>query len=89
MIKKSLFFSVALCLLAAALFYSCADELSMDSQDVSTLKKAQVTNGLTPLEQLGKELFFDKISDPGSMACADCHAPKVGFTGPIAGINLH
>jgi cytochrome c peroxidase len=42
---------------------------------------------LTPMEQLGRELFFDKISDPGSMACADCHAPATGFTGPVPGIN--
>jgi cytochrome c peroxidase len=41
------------------------------------------------MEQLGKNIYFDKISDPGSMACADCHAPRVGFTGPIAGINAH
>lgn len=39
-------------------------------------------------EQLGKNIFFDKISDPDSMSCADCHAPQVGFTGPIAGINV-
>jgi cytochrome c peroxidase len=44
---------------------------------------------LTPMEQLGKELFFDKISDPNGMSCAACHDPKVGFTGPKAGINLH
>lgn len=44
---------------------------------------------LTPMEQLGKELFFDNISDPGGMSCAACHDPKVGFTGPRAGINLH
>ncbi|MDW7776729.1 MAG: cytochrome c peroxidase [Methanosarcinales archaeon] len=44
---------------------------------------------LTPIEQLGKNLFFDKISDPDSMACADCHGPQVGFTGPNAGINKH
>jgi cytochrome c peroxidase len=43
---------------------------------------------LTPQEQLGKELFFDKISSPKSMACADCHAPSTGFTGPVPGINL-
>jgi cytochrome c peroxidase len=43
---------------------------------------------LDPEEQLGKNIFFDKISDPDSMACADCHAPQVGFTGAIAGINL-
>jgi cytochrome c peroxidase len=39
------------------------------------------------MEQLGKELFFDKISEPNSMSCAECHAPSVGFTGPIPGIN--
>jgi cytochrome c peroxidase len=44
---------------------------------------------LTPIEQLGKFIYFDKISEPGSMACADCHAPEVGFTGPIPGINKH
>jgi cytochrome c peroxidase len=44
---------------------------------------------LTPMEQLGKNLFFDKISSPDSMSCADCHAPEVGFTGPIGGINQH
>jgi cytochrome c peroxidase len=44
---------------------------------------------LTPMEQLGKHLFFDKISSPDSMSCADCHAPNVGFTGPVGGINKH
>jgi cytochrome c peroxidase len=44
---------------------------------------------LTPMEQLGKELFFDKLSSPDSMSCADCHAASVGFTGPIPGINRH
>ena len=45
---------------------------------------------LTPLEQLGKALFFDKISSPAaSVSCASCHAPSTGWTGPIAGNNLH
>jgi cytochrome c peroxidase len=44
---------------------------------------------LSPLEQLGKNLFFDKLSDPNWMSCATCHAPEVGFTGPIPGINQH
>jgi len=44
---------------------------------------------LTPMQLLGKNLFFDKISSPDSMSCADCHAPDVGFTGPIGGINKH
>lgn len=48
-----------------------------------------ITFGLSPMENLGKFLFFDKISSPDSMSCAECHAPAQGFTGPIAGINLH
>ena len=46
-------------------------------------------NGLKPKEQLGKNIFFDKISSPDWMSCATCHAPEVGFTGPIPGINAH
>jgi cytochrome c peroxidase len=45
---------------------------------------------LTPIEALGKQIFFDKISEPSkSMSCASCHAPKAGWTGAIAGPNLH
>ena len=44
---------------------------------------------LTPMEELGKELFFDNISSPPSMSCADCHSAAAGWTGPVAGINLH
>jgi cytochrome c peroxidase len=45
---------------------------------------------LSPEEQLGKQLFFDNISQPArSMSCADCHGPTVGWTGPIAGNNIH
>jgi cytochrome c peroxidase len=46
-------------------------------------------NDLIPIEMLGKNLFFDKISSPDSMSCASCHDPKVGFTGPVGGINKH
>ncbi|UCE01569.1 MAG: T9SS type A sorting domain-containing protein [Candidatus Latescibacterota bacterium] len=42
---------------------------------------------LTPKEELGKNLFFDKIASPDNQSCAACHAPQVGFTGPIPGIN--
>jgi cytochrome c peroxidase len=43
--------------------------------------------GSTSIEQLGKALFFDKISDPDWMSCATCHAPSTGWTGPLPGIN--
>jgi cytochrome c peroxidase len=45
--------------------------------------------GLTPEEELGKNLFFDKISSPDWMSCASCHGPDVGWTGPNSGINRH
>lgn len=48
------------------------------------------TNGqsLSPLEELGKALFFDKnLSTPPGQACAVCHSPATGFTGPDSAIN--
>ena len=43
---------------------------------------------LTPKEQLGKNIFFDtNLSSPAGQACAACHAPEVGFTGPHSDIN--
>ena len=70
-----------------AIVYSCEEELLVNEMDSISLKKAE-TVFLNPTEQLGKHIFFDKISSPGSMSCADCHAPSVGFTGPFGGINL-
>jgi len=43
---------------------------------------------LTSKQQLGKNIFFDKISVPANKtACADCHGATVGFTGPDELIN--
>jgi cytochrome c peroxidase len=42
---------------------------------------------LTLKEQLGKKLFFDKISEPSRQSCASCHAPEAGYAGAISGIN--
>ncbi|MCL5098071.1 MAG: hypothetical protein M1608_11210 [Candidatus Omnitrophica bacterium] len=43
---------------------------------------------LTPIEQLGKHLLFDvNLSTPPGVACAACHGPDVGFTGPDSAIN--
>jgi cytochrome c peroxidase len=45
---------------------------------------------LTDQELLGKFLFFDKtLSSPTRQACADCHAPRSGWTTPEPGINLN
>jgi cytochrome c peroxidase len=38
---------------------------------------------LTPVQQLGKSLFFDKsLSHAGTQSCASCHTPAVAFTDP-------
>ncbi len=43
---------------------------------------------LTPQQQLGKDLFFDEnLSANLNQACAACHHPDVGWTGPDQGIN--
>jgi cytochrome c peroxidase len=45
---------------------------------------------LTPIEQLGKSLFFDKnLSKNGNQSCATCHDPAVGYTGPDSAVNAH
>jgi cytochrome c peroxidase len=49
---------------------------------------ASLGQSLSPLEQLGKRLFFDdNLSTPPGQSCAACHGPEVGFTGPNSEIN--
>ncbi|RKH06673.1 cytochrome-c peroxidase [Corallococcus carmarthensis] len=44
---------------------------------------------LKPVERLGKLLFFDReLSEPRGQACAVCHGPEAGWTGPELFINL-
>lgn len=46
------------------------------------------TAKLTPIEELGKKLFFDtNLSEPRGQSCAACHGPKVGWTGPDSAVN--
>lgn len=52
--------------------------------------QALAASALTPIEQLGKALFFDKsLSKNGNQSCATCHDPAVGYTGPDSTINTH
>jgi len=45
-------------------------------------------NGLTPLEELGKNLLFDTaLSTPPGQSCTACHATETGFSGPDPSIN--
>jgi cytochrome c peroxidase len=45
---------------------------------------------LSPVEELGKELFFDEtLSLNENQSCASCHAPETGWTGPTSEVNAH
>jgi cytochrome c peroxidase len=64
-----------------AIIISCAKEETAEPEkvDVEELKI-----------QLGKALFFDSdLSSPEGQACALCHGPEVGFSGPDSDFNAH
>ncbi len=43
---------------------------------------------LDVVERLGKTLFFDAtLSEPAGQACATCHQPAAGWTGPDSDVN--
>jgi cytochrome c peroxidase len=49
---------------------------------------AAADEALTAEEQLGKSIFFDmNLSINQNQSCASCHAPEVGWTGPILDVN--
>lgn len=40
-------------------------------------------NALTPIEELGRDLYFDQnLSEPSGQSCASCHDPGFGFVDP-------
>lgn len=56
--------------------------------DVPAAANLESANTLTPMETLGKMIFFDTdLSANSMMSCATCHAPEVGYTGPDAIVN--
>jgi len=55
---------------------------------VGFAQKTKPAAKLSPLEELGKRLFFDSnLSSPPGQECAVCHGPTVGFTGPDETLN--
>jgi cytochrome c peroxidase len=45
---------------------------------------------LTPVEKLGKFMLYDHtLLNPSGYACATCHVPEAGFTGPDSLVNLY
>jgi cytochrome c peroxidase len=55
---------------------------------VAVERARSAQTALSPLELLGKELFFDQqLSTPPGESCASCHHPRAGWTGPNPAIN--
>ena len=49
---------------------------------------ASFGENLTPLQELGKSIFFDgDLSANNNQSCAACHAPESGWTGPDPVLN--
>ncbi len=79
--------TTGLILFMAGIIFPCSNSTDFISNDNLALKSKKIST-LNPMEQLGKIIFFDKISVPNNMSCADCHSPEYGFTGPDIGQNL-
>jgi cytochrome c peroxidase len=58
-----------------------------DSREVVTAIEESLAK-LTPIEELGKRIFFDiSLSDPTGQACSNCHGPVAGWSGPDSDFN--
>jgi len=57
---------------------------------VFVMIKTSTAAKLSPVEELGKKLFFDtNLSTPAGQSCAACHAPEVGWTGPLSAVVVY
>jgi cytochrome c peroxidase len=51
------------------------------------LNGSAMAQDVPALQELGKRIFFDNISNPPRQSCSTCHVPENGWTGGVAGIN--
>jgi cytochrome c peroxidase len=57
---------------------------------IAAVASAAPLASLTPEEELGKSIYFDQdLSINRNQACAACHAPAAGWTGPDQFTNMH
>lgn len=78
--KMTLYLSLIFCtaaLIAAMIISSSPDRVFAQ------------TPPLSPIEELGKSIFFDEnLSDPAGQSCASCHDPNAGFAEPDKSIPV-
>src|SRR5205085_8972775 len=59
----------------------------IEAQSIDRLA-APLDNQVQQIELLGKAMLYDKeLSVNRNEACAFCHMPKTGFTGPVSELN--
>ena len=51
------------------------------------LNGSALAQDVPALQELGKYIFFDNISNPPRQSCSTCHVAENGWTGGVAGIN--
>jgi cytochrome c peroxidase len=65
-------------------------EAEIDRIEAATLERLQAAPDNQPqqIELLGKAMLYDKqLSVNRNEACAFCHMPETGFTGPVSALN--
>src|SRR6266699_1824312 len=65
-------------------------EAEIDRIEAKTLERlsAPPSNQVQQVELLGKSMLYDKeLSVNRNEACAFCHMPETGFTGPVSELN--
>lgn len=71
-----------------ALLVAVALALLVAATSLAPTSASAATPALTDEEQIGKSIFFDEhLSIQQDQACAACHAPEAGWTGPHSEIN--
>jgi cytochrome c peroxidase len=88
--KKSFHYLIISGFIFTVALYSCNKDHEFQDLPVANAAGGAAAMNMTldPMAQLGKNIFFDKISQPINMSCATCHAPEYGFTGPNSGQNV-
>jgi cytochrome c peroxidase len=74
----------------AALKEIAGVEAEIDRIETQTLERltAPPDNEVKQVELLGKAMLYDKnLSVNRNEACAFCHMPETGFTGPVSELN--
>jgi len=85
--KHLLFPTLGITALALLVSLRCSSGQKSTKEESPKQESLKVA-ALTPMEELGKKLFFDKnLSTPAGQECAACHTPAVGGTGVDEAIN--